>query len=803
MKSDMEAIVSPLGGKLLEEIPQIKYWVLQVPPGEVPNSLAALLSNPKVAIAEPNYIAQAFSLPDDPDYPKQDYLTNIQIEQAWDITTGSSDVVIAVIDTGLDSDHPDLSSKIWVNKGEIGVDNQGRDKRQNQVDDDNDGYIDDWQGWNAMDNNGDLQDINGHGTHVAGIAAADANNRQGIAGIAWGARLMSVKALDNSGNGSYAQIVKALVFAAGQGAQVINLSAGGTASSQMLKAAIEYADASGSLIVAAAGNTGSDQTTYPASLDPVIAVGATDLQNRHTDFSTYGRTIDLVAPGVKIYSTTPGGGFDVRSGTSMAAAQVSGAAALLASLPQFHTPQSIRQALLASAKDIGDPGADAYYGAGLLQTFAALSLNAGPTTATPTATPALGIGLSLAFEAFPVLPTATLAAVAPTSTPRANDPHVAYAPLSDSCAACHRPHSADGPDLRDSWPEEQVCFTCHTANNPIGATNVQSAFTSPPQNSNTAIYRHSISMANGVHQINENSPASFSGGNRHVECEDCHEPHETTRGPASAPAIPLVMNEVSGANPIWSGDGAPTGYNWLPQANREYQACFKCHSSYTTLPNYSPDGWNGSAPVANGLRKLTSTDPNQVQDHRDLAQEFNPNNGSFHPLAAQGRNQSIPAASFVNGWSQSSLLYCSSCHNNPNATTQGLGPHGSPLLHILSGTLNYTSVDGRIPASGEVCFNCHSYSTYVTNSSTTETNFRKGGDNLHRTHASQNATCYTCHDTHGSEQLHLINFNTAYVTPLNGTNSQSAWVEITSGNGGGGCFLTCHNEIHNPLTYNR
>jgi len=799
--SDMEAIVSPLGGKLLEEIPRLNYWVLQVPPSQVPNILAALQSNSKVKIAEPNYITQIFSVPDDPDYAKQDYLTNIQIQQAWEITTGSPDVVIAVIDTGLDVDHPDLSPKIWMNKGEIGVDNQGRDKRQNQVDDDSNGYIDDWQGWNAIDNNGELQDANGHGTHVAGIAAAEANNSQGIAGISWGARLMPVMALDKSGDGSYTQIAKALVFAAQHGAQIINLSAGGTAFSQLLKDAIDYAATNGSLIVAAAGDTGSDQPTFPASLDPVIAVGATDIQNQHAKFSTYGKAIDLVAPGVKIYSTVPGRGYDVHSGSSMAAAQVSGAAALLASLPQFRSPQSIRKALLASAMDIGDPGVDLYFGAGLLQTFAALSLNAGLTRPTPT--PTLSIGLSLSLSLFPNLPTATLVAVAPTSTPRPNDPHVTYNPLTDSCAACHRPHSAVGPDLRGSWAEEQVCFTCHTANNPIGATNVQSAFISPPQNNNTAIYRHNVSMANGVHQINENNPGSFTSGNRHVECEDCHEPHEATRGPASAPAIPLVMIAVSGADPNWSGVGAPGSYNWLPQASREYQICFKCHSSYTSLPNYIPDGWNGSALVANGLGKLTSTDPNQVQDNRDLAQEFNPYNASFHPLAAQGRNQSIPAASFVNGWSQSNLVYCSSCHNNPNAVSQGLGPHGSPLLHILLGTTNYTSVDGRVPASGEVCFNCHSYNTYVTLSSTTNTNFRKGGDNLHRLHASENATCYTCHDTHGSEQLHLINFNAAYVSPLNGTNSQSAWVEITSGNGGGGCFITCHNKIHNPLTYTR
>lgn len=796
---EIKTLASSLQAEIVEEIKELDLWVFSVSPEQLPYLLAALQAHPQVRYAEPNYLARAYSQPDDPGLPEQEYLNRIQAQEAWNITTGSQDIIVAIIDTGVDVRHPELSTKIWNNQGETGTDSQGNDKRSNHVDDDQDGYIDNWQGWNAMNNDGDITDALGHGTHVAGIVAASTNNRAGIAGVSWGALLMPVKVLDNSGSGSYSQVAKAIIYATRHGAQIINLSLGGTSPSELLHAAVDYASTHGSLLVAAAGDTGKNIPSYPAAYEPVIAVGAVNLKNQHARFSSVGEMVDLVAPGVKIYSTTAGGKYSRRSGTSTAAAQVSGVAALLASLDAFKSPIDIRQALLSTAADLGPGGRDSVFGDGLVQSYTALNYFGNEVSPVPTE--ALAPGANLVIQAS--LPTATLPPPAPTSAPQPGDPHVHYAPTTDSCAACHRSHTANGPSARFTWPEEQVCFNCHTSNNPFGATNVQPAFTSPPVNSSAAYYKHSVSQFNGVHQGREQASGRFGGGNRHVECEDCHEPHEATRGPANPPFLQRVMNFVSGVDPNWSGAGAPAGYNWFPQAEREYQVCFKCHSSYTALPGYVPDGWNGISLVANGLRKLTSTAATQIQDSRDMAREFNPNNASFHPVAALGRNQSIPAASFVNGWSQASLMYCSDCHNNPNAATQGSGPHGSSLLHILIGSANYTTVDGRRPASGELCFSCHSYATYVTTSSTTSTNFRDGGDNLHSEHVGENTTCYTCHDSHGSEQLHLINFDVSAVTILNGRDSQTAWYETTGGNGGGGCFLACHDKDHNPLTYTR
>lgn len=374
-------------------------------------------------------------------------------------------------------------------------------------------------------------------------------------------------------------------------------------------------------------------------------------------------------------------------------------------------------------------------------------------------------------------------------------PHGDQTLTGDSCAACHRSHAAPGIILRDAWPEEAICFTCHTAAGP--GTNVQPAF-SNYVNTSTGFYKHDIMFSNNTHQLNETSGADFGGGNRHVECEDCHDPHNSTRGSSAAPNLPLEMAGASGVDPNWSGPGSPASFSWLANALTEYQVCFKCHSSFTTLPAYNPDGWTGSAVVANGLHKLTSGSAAQVLDSRDLAKEFNPYQTSFHPVVAQGRNQNISAATFVNGWSQTSMTYCSDCHNGI-AGGGGAGSHGSPLLHLLGGSANFSTVysngSPRVNAS-EVCFQCHNFQSYVSGQNESS-HFKE-----HDKHLNNNwgTTCYTCHDSHGSEQQHLINLDASAMTFLNGRNSQTAWYydPVTQK---AGCYVSCHGKTHNPLVY--
>lgn len=365
------------------------------------------------------------------------------------------------------------------------------------------------------------------------------------------------------------------------------------------------------------------------------------------------------------------------------------------------------------------------------------------------------------------------------------------------------------PTVDPNRQEERFCYYCHTAAGP--GTNVQTAF-SAYTNTATSFYKHDVSTTNGPHQADEVLGSLFGGSNRHVECGDCHSPHVDSSGTASAPSVKPQNKGASGVVPVFNGVGTPIRFNFLTQITDESQICMKCHSSYTTLPTYLPDGWgctvnNGCTRtiVANGLRKLTSASVSQIKDTRDMAEAFNPSNPSYHPLLAVGKNTSMPAGGFVTGWTINSRVYCSDCHTNATPATGGEGTHGSPLLHMLDGSAagnaNYstaltTSGNDPVVPNTEICFKCHDYATYVTSAATTNTRFQDGS-NLHSEHMSgglTQATCYTCHNSHGSQQDHLINFDVSVVTPNTGRNSLTAFTPSATG---GTCALACHGKGHN------
>ncbi len=257
----------------------------------------------------------------------------INVYPLWQrAVTGSSNIVVAIVDTGIDHSHPDLSARIFHNAGEAGA------LAKNGIDDDHNGFVDDYTGWrfdsDAGDGN-DASDDHTHGTHVSGIISAQSNNSAGMAGISWGSRLLPVRALDASGSGYLSDAVRGIQYATAMGAKIINISWGAGSSSQALKDAIGSARAKGILVVAAAGNDGVDTDVeghYPSALDldNIISVAATNRTGYLESFSNFGvKTVDITAPGRTILSTLPGGGYGTMSGTSMATPMISGVAALI------------------------------------------------------------------------------------------------------------------------------------------------------------------------------------------------------------------------------------------------------------------------------------------------------------------------------------------------------------------------------------------------------------------------------------------------------------------------------------------
>lgn len=351
-------------------------YALKVPKGsDIPKIVAELKAAAEVEFAEPNYKVKTQATPDDPEFGSQWGLAKINAPAAWDINTGNGKV-IAVIDTGIDRNHADVGPNVWVNPEENPI--------PNGLDDGPNGKIDDIRGWNFVSSNNNTIDNNSHGTRVAGIAGAVTDNAAGIAGMCWNVKLMPVRALDDTGVGNDTWTSAAIIYAADNGADIINLSYGGYYYSQLVKDAIDYAYASGCVIIASAGNDSTDAPMYPAALPHVIAVGATDQSDQRAGDSNFGGHIDLTAPGVDIISTVPGAATDTRSHTSYAAAFVSGLAALIKSQNPTFTNEDIIQTLLTTAHDLGTPGWDSDFGYGRIDALAALQAGA-PLKSTITA----------------------------------------------------------------------------------------------------------------------------------------------------------------------------------------------------------------------------------------------------------------------------------------------------------------------------------------------------------------------------------------------------------------------------------
>ncbi|MEA5506453.1 S8 family peptidase [Halotia wernerae UHCC 0503] len=268
----------------------------------------------------------------------------VNAPEAWANGYTGQGVVVAVIDTGVDYNHEDLKNNIWTNTKEIAG---------NGIDDDGNGYVDDVYGWNFDSNNNNISDDNGHGTHVSGTIAGE-NNDYGVTGIAYNAKVMPIKALNESGSGSYSAIANSIYYAVDNGANVINLSLGGSYSSRTLKSAVEYASSKGVTVVMAAGNDGDSSPDYPASYanKSGIAVGAVDKNNKIADFSNRSGDNQLAyvtAPGVKVYSSLPGNQYGAYSGTSMATPHVAGVVALMLSANRSLTDAQVRQIITETA----------------------------------------------------------------------------------------------------------------------------------------------------------------------------------------------------------------------------------------------------------------------------------------------------------------------------------------------------------------------------------------------------------------------------------------------------------------------
>jgi len=336
---------------VLEEIHQIDVKVLKVPEDALDKVLLALSNNPNVESVEKNWIYEPALIPNDQYFQNQWHLTKIEADKGWDITQGSASP-IAILDTGIDSNHPDLAGKLQ-------------------------------SGYNFYDNNNDLTDVCGHGTKVAGTAAAISNNVNGVAGVAWNNPIIPIKITAPNCYGYYSAMLKGIVHAADNGARVANISFqiyGG----DYLTDAAKYMHDKGGWVVVAGGNSGRYEDYDSTGDNPyLISVAATDSNDVRTSWSSYGKYIDFAAPGSGIYTTFTDNRYGSTSGTSFSSPIVAGVVALLFSADPTLSSGQVYDILKSTAVDLGTSGRDDYYGWGRINAYAALSSIALPVDTEP------------------------------------------------------------------------------------------------------------------------------------------------------------------------------------------------------------------------------------------------------------------------------------------------------------------------------------------------------------------------------------------------------------------------------------
>ncbi len=340
-KANVDKAIKDNGGTLLQELPQIRMKRIRVPVKNFDKVKAALAKNPNFEFVEEDFIAQGMIVPNDPSFASQWHHTKIMSPSAWELGVGSTAIPIAIIDSGVDSDHPDLMAKLM-------------------------------PGYNFVANNSDTQDTYGHGTAVAGSAAAASNNATGVAGVSWNSPIMPLAVLGSDNLASYSRIASAIVYAVDHGAKVINLSLGGPNFSSTMDNAVNYAWNNGVLVFASAANSNTNAPYYPAACANAVAVAATDSADNKASFSNYGDWVTFTAPGVSIRTTNNGGGYGTWNGTSFSSPIAAGLAALVWSVnPQF-THQQVLEILKSTTDDIGASGFDNVFGHGRINAYSAM-----------------------------------------------------------------------------------------------------------------------------------------------------------------------------------------------------------------------------------------------------------------------------------------------------------------------------------------------------------------------------------------------------------------------------------------------